>query len=409
MASLPQVGGDAGNWGTKLNDFLLTGHNTDGTTKNSMSVINVRDFGAHSITEAGYESFDSTSAIQAAINATISGQTGGVVFLPSGTYVLGTKLTVSTAKALKIIGDGSAQTILKWTALDGGLDITYTTESLPPSVVGLSLWNTDLQNSTALKITCSPVATLSTNSGFIIDDISIRGSDETANSWDIGIHLIDCWYPKLTSIYIKGQTANSNPFASTAGVKFERVQVFTMSDFAIWHVEIAILQTGITYGEGVRLKDFEIVGVTTGIYLAAYGAPGTVISDGHINSYVYGILAENKPQLDIHDMLIYKTHNSTSDWIGIQMANCPNLNISHNDIHGSGSATGANYGMLITSTEGGIVADNQIDSFSVEAAGIILGSDTKDMVVHGNLGGYRVYPIIYAPSKFPNFIYNNYP
>lgn len=35
MARLPSVGGDDGNWGTVLNEFLAVEHNSDGTLKNT--------------------------------------------------------------------------------------------------------------------------------------------------------------------------------------------------------------------------------------------------------------------------------------------------------------------------------------------------------------------------------------
>ena len=35
MARLPSVGGDNGNWGEVLNEFLEVGHNSDGTLKDS--------------------------------------------------------------------------------------------------------------------------------------------------------------------------------------------------------------------------------------------------------------------------------------------------------------------------------------------------------------------------------------
>ncbi len=44
MARLPQVGGDVGNWGEVLNDFLAKSHNPDGTLKNFY--LNVKDKGA---------------------------------------------------------------------------------------------------------------------------------------------------------------------------------------------------------------------------------------------------------------------------------------------------------------------------------------------------------------------------
>lgn len=33
MARLPNVGGDAGNWGALLNEFLAVGHHSDGTIR----------------------------------------------------------------------------------------------------------------------------------------------------------------------------------------------------------------------------------------------------------------------------------------------------------------------------------------------------------------------------------------
>ena len=85
MASLPQVGGDAGNWGNKLNEFLLTGHNSDGTHKD---VINVRDFGA----------------INAAVAAIGSTQT---TLLVSNAQTLTANLTIPSTLSLIISKGGS--------------------------------------------------------------------------------------------------------------------------------------------------------------------------------------------------------------------------------------------------------------------------------------------------------------
>ena len=82
MASLPQVGGDAGNWGTKLNDFLLTGHNSDGTHKD---VINVRDFGA-----VGNGIADDTNALKLALAS------GKPLVLTTGTYRLTSEIILPT-------------------------------------------------------------------------------------------------------------------------------------------------------------------------------------------------------------------------------------------------------------------------------------------------------------------------
>jgi hypothetical protein len=123
MSRLPTPGGDDGTWGGILNDFLTQEHNPDGTQKTlpltkggtgatdastartnlaavgkGDLVFNVKDYGAK-----GDGITDDTAAIQAAINAAVTGK--GVVFIPSGAYICTSTLTVSGP--VKIIGVGA--------------------------------------------------------------------------------------------------------------------------------------------------------------------------------------------------------------------------------------------------------------------------------------------------------------
>lgn len=109
MPRLPTVGGDAGNWGIILNEFLSVSHQSDGTLKNSASVINVKDFGAK-----GDGINDDTSAIQSAIDDVFT-KGGGVVFFPTGTY--NHRGLIGKAK-IKLAGAGSA-TKLNYTPTTG--------------------------------------------------------------------------------------------------------------------------------------------------------------------------------------------------------------------------------------------------------------------------------------------------
>ncbi len=100
---LPTVGGDSGNWGTVLNDFLSVSHDSTGKLKNLF--INVKDYGA-----VGDGVTDDIAAIQAAINALSAGVSGnttdttGTVFLPPGKY----KITapVKLHSGVILIGSG---------------------------------------------------------------------------------------------------------------------------------------------------------------------------------------------------------------------------------------------------------------------------------------------------------------
>lgn len=112
MARLPIVGGDDGDWGTVLNQFLSVAHNTDGTLapatlldKNGQ-VFNVKAYGAK-----GDGATDDTAAITATLAAAPS---GAVVFMPYGEYVVSSPLTIPPGVTLQ----GSSRTF--WFANEGG-------------------------------------------------------------------------------------------------------------------------------------------------------------------------------------------------------------------------------------------------------------------------------------------------
>jgi len=74
MASLPTVSGSTNIWGTQLNNWLLVGHNADGSTAGQITVQGADSTGVN----------DSSTAIAAAF--TSLGTSPGTIFLPPGTY-----------------------------------------------------------------------------------------------------------------------------------------------------------------------------------------------------------------------------------------------------------------------------------------------------------------------------------
>lgn len=173
MARLPTPGGDAGNWGEILNDYLRQEHNTDGTLKKAAEiaakanaadvytktevdttlsgkasttitndlrtdvdavtptsqghtivrgpngpvsvpgVLNVRAYGA-----IGNGVADDTAAFQAAVSAL--GTSGGVIVVPKGTYRI-TSTVALPVKSITIRGDGFYNTRIVYTASTGAL------------------------------------------------------------------------------------------------------------------------------------------------------------------------------------------------------------------------------------------------------------------------------------------------
>ncbi len=169
---LPNVGGDADDWGLILNDYLLAGHNADGThalagtaapgfmqlagdlggtataprvnsthlsaplpvaqggTGSATGLLpgvtawyNVRSYGA-----MGNGTNDDAPAINAAIAAAAAAG-GGVVYLPAGTYSIGSGIIIN-ADNITLKGDGRGNTIVK-PVTNATFDVIAT--GLPPS------------------------------------------------------------------------------------------------------------------------------------------------------------------------------------------------------------------------------------------------------------------------------------
>ena len=111
MARLPTPGSDNGTWGTLLNDYLSTAHNSDGTLRSIAKAtldtsvqgsLNLADSSVQqgaqflSVKDAPYGAegdgaTDDTAAIQAAVNAAGSSK---LCFFPAGVYIISSPITL---------------------------------------------------------------------------------------------------------------------------------------------------------------------------------------------------------------------------------------------------------------------------------------------------------------------------
>ncbi len=108
MARLPQPGGDNGDWGNILNDFLLQTHNADGALKSGSigeaalsPSVQTKLNSAQNTT--GTNSGDQTLSV-AGNNLTISGDNGNTVVLPANDATVD-PATVSTLGTIQLAGD----------------------------------------------------------------------------------------------------------------------------------------------------------------------------------------------------------------------------------------------------------------------------------------------------------------
>lgn len=239
MARLPQPGGDAGNWGDILNDYLTQSHATDGTLKpdiignqqlqdNAVTAATIADgsittanLAADAVTRAKLDSavrteldtyVDTTTANAAyapiqgstkyptyimpqahgavadsvtddgpAINAALTAaQTAGTgVYLPAGTYRVRTMINVNGTN-VRLFGAGIGKTIIK----------VYGETSIMNRVIGHT---TDVNGLTVTDMTFE---------GTVIDDVSgpRRSRTSTSNGFNSALQVSGNLAPNVSTV-----------------------------------------------------------------------------------------------------------------------------------------------------------------------------------------------------------------
>jgi hypothetical protein len=106
MAQLPTPGGDAGTWGTILNDFLLVSHNGDGTLKSS--ALTAAGAGTYSKPSSGIPATDLSSGVQSNLTLASSavqlgGDLGGTTTAPTIAKLQGTAVNTSSPQDNQVL------------------------------------------------------------------------------------------------------------------------------------------------------------------------------------------------------------------------------------------------------------------------------------------------------------------
>jgi hypothetical protein len=148
-------------------------------TDRSADVANAKDFGAHSVTEVGFETFDSSAALAAAFRAARK------VVVPEGTYLLTASLSVPTGKELRGSGDA---TVLRFKGVDIGVALGDGVSNVTRAVVrDLRI---DGAGHTAFQVHRAWE--------LLVDNVSVGGS------WADGFSFIWTWGSTFTSLRTSG-------------------------------------------------------------------------------------------------------------------------------------------------------------------------------------------------------------
>jgi len=181
-------GGSAGLWKYKAY--------SDATERNPGDVLTEREVSVKNYGAVGDGVTDDTAAIQAAITR-VSTSSGGVVFLPAGTYQLSSALTIGTT-GVNIVGTG-AKSILRQTSSTAGV-LTFST-------TGTSAINHTVRD---IKITHSSTSTGTAISG---QCLSLSGVTVDGPMFRVGVDMTGGFVGFLVNSSVRGNNTDASSFS----------------------------------------------------------------------------------------------------------------------------------------------------------------------------------------------------
>jgi hypothetical protein len=215
MSRLPTPGGDNGDWGGILNDYLSQAHNTDGSLKSN--VVTATQIQNGTISEALLD-----TSVQTKLNASAGTPDWSTIANKPAVIAAG----VDQASARAAIGAGTAST-----KSDIGLANVDNTSDATKNAAAASLTNKDLtsgtntfptlnQNTTGNAATATKLATARTINGVSFDgtaNITVADSTKVPTTTTVNGHPLSSNVTVTANDVLPTQTSNSGKYLTTDG------------------------------------------------------------------------------------------------------------------------------------------------------------------------------------------------
>lgn len=303
---------------------------------------------------------DDTSAIQAAIDAAEAAG-GGIVYIPVGTYLYTTTLTVPTRTG--IVGAGVEVSVLNYTATDGtnAIEMKGTGDDLSTGTVVANCWMEDI----------TVQGNASSNHGIVLDIARkcsftrVMSKSHGGDNWHIGSAPVT---PNFLTTIEETSLLNCHSFAGVNGIYVAGGDVIISQKTSV---------TGFS-GKGIILEDVRtsiIDGVNGGTSngSASHGIEIRTSASNTSNDFSIGrirVLNTHWEQLGVGDSFVNVSVGGTTK--------CDNLTIANCD-WGVATADGITLAGIVRNVH---IKDNHIPNTT--GTGITIGSSCEDIHIGPN-------------------------
>jgi len=354
-------------------------------------VVSVKQFGAK-----GDGVTDDTAAVQSACDA------AGLLFVPAGTYLLSSRITVSD-RPFMLYGGGKEVSVLLWSGIAGGFAFSDATgrESAtrsPCTLRDLSIVTSQAGGGTALEFDYSadaPGSVYGDATTVTLNNVDIRGDDfyevGATSYWTVNLHLIDAGGVSVDNARILGM---QNGPSTTTGILIEGQQGYSIRyllsklhvQWVFWALKI-VVPAAYTV-EGVYLSQFEFVGVGYGVHVSGGMLHACEITTGHIDAengcVVYEQNCYGSTALKLASCYLQLGNKRTGAYSSGAHISLPGVNhstITGNYFLAAPAGSGVTHdGVLLKSTDYSVVDCNDFQNQNGAAIGFVTDGVHSDCV-----------------------------
>lgn len=336
---------------TNINQTLISG----GGGGSTAGVFNVRNYGA-----TGNGSTNDYAAIATALSACIAFNSGkgGTLYFPSGTYYIGSTLTLTGCTAnITVLGDGPKTSIIKSAAATSCINFQFAQSGYNQPYaatianLGFQCAGVGPTNDAAVIISYvvpSGITTEHRSAGPTITNCEVRSVDDSSY-WVRGIDITSAWNTRVVDTYVSGRPVNDWNNLAGVGLFFHKSCV----NSSVLNCQFNFFIRGIKFdavevpSQGLLVTDCYFVAVKSGGYFdcaagLAYNLSSIIWSGGIIDIRVAGtspatpvpaLYAINTDDITISDVQFVTDTVSVAS-CGVYLDTCKDISVLNSVFYG---------------------------------------------------------------------------
>ena len=355
----------------------------------NMDAIYVTDSGA-----VGDGATDNFSAFSAAITAALANDK--VLRVPSGEFLISADLNVTmpTGSNFKLVGEGSAHSILAFDGATNGLNITTTGsqewDAASVHVQSLTLTTTSVNVGTALTVNQMQVTGIPAGN-VTLSDLQIRGKTLHSQQWATGISIQRTTGTTLRDIEVYGYAHSGLGVGiSLRGTADDIVTQHIIDNCRLWFLDVAL--TANEFIQGIFLTNSNVFNCNHGLVWDA-GAETNGQTELHVvncqMTFTYDAINLTRIGFIVVNSSMFIGNQGTASMVILRLDSCFEYSITNNNFYGGTNVN--NIGIEVAATYAstanmqnypGIVYGNTFDAL---AEGVHLSSSAQGLRLSNNV------------------------